>query len=157
MIRKPFAAFGRVLYANYYEAGYKVDAATFAASKTVLLFTEGSFTARDKQTGEVVYQCDPGWYRNGEYQDGAYLCTSNVPSVSWCYDPNVNHDYVPPIDVLVVKQGKSTELPVGTALFLCTGTLVINNEKYVAPRQISVRSASATATALTDTYGLVFK
>lgn len=157
MIRKPFAAFGRVLYANYYEAGYTVDATTFGDSKTVLLFTEGNMIVRDKQTGEIVHQCVPGWINKGNYEDRVFRCVSEVPSVSWCYDPKVNHDYVPVIELVALKQGQSVSLPEGTSLFLCHGTLAINGSNHVAPRQIAVRSANAVATASTDVYGLTFK
>ena len=157
MTRKPHAAFGRVLYSNHYEAGYTVEASTFADSKTILLFTEGSFTARDKATGEVVHECVPGWISRDGYENRVFNCVSNVDSVSWCYDPKVNHDFVPTIEVLAVKQGESVALPEGTALFLCSGTLQINGAAYVAPRQISVRSAGATATATSNVYGLLFK
>jgi len=157
MIRKPFAAFGRVLYANYYEAGYTVEASTFANSKTVLLFTEGSMIARDKTTGEVVHRCVPGWINKGNYEDRVLNCISEVPSVSWCYDPKVNHDYVPVIELVTMKKGQTMEFPEGTSLFLCHGTLAINGADHAAPRQIAVRSAKATATASTDVYGLIFK
>lgn len=157
MIRKPFAAFGRVLYANYYEAGYTVEANTFADSDTVLFFTEGDFTVRDKATGAVVYQCDPGWIKFGGYPDQSLVATSNVDSVAWCYDPKVNQNYVPPMEKVALQNGESMTLPQGTALFLCTGTLVINGAEHVAPRQISVKSASVTATATTSVYGLIFK
>jgi hypothetical protein len=156
MIRKPHAAFGRVLYSNHYEAGYVAEAFTFADSKTILLFTKGSLTARDKQTGEVVHECVPGWISRGGYENRVFSCVSNVDSVSWCYDPKVNNDFVPTIEVLAVKQGESVALPEGTALFLCSGTLQINGAAYVAPRQISVRSAGTTATAAADVYGLIF-
>ena len=157
MIRKPHAAFGRVLYSNHYEAGYTVDAVTFAGSKTILLFTEGSFTVRDKQTGEVLRECIPGSITRDGYEDRIITCIANVDTVAWCYDPKVNHDYVPVIDLLTIERGESATLPEGTSLFLCSGTLQINGADYVAPRQISVRSAGTMATATTDVYGLVFK
>ena len=157
MIRKPFAAFGRVLYANYYEAGYTVEATTFADSKTVLLFTEGNMVVRDKQTGEVIHQCVPGWINSGDYEDRVFSCISEVASVSWCYDPKVNHDYVPAIDLLAMKSGETVQLPEGTNLFLCHGKLAVNGVGREAPRQIAVRSAQVTATATTDVYGLIFK
>ena len=157
MIRKPHAAFGRILYSNEYEAGYTSDTTTYADSKTLLLFTEGSVTVRDKQTGEVVHQCIPGWFKNGTYEDAVYACTASEPSVSWCYDPKVNQNYVPLIEVRDVKMGQSIALPEGTSLFLCSGTLTINEQNYVAPRQISVRSAGTSAVAVTDVYGLEFK
>lgn len=157
MIRKPFAAFGHVLYANYYEKGYTVDAVSSADSKTVLMFTEGSFTIRDKETGEVAHECVPGWINYGNYQDRAFSCVSNTDSVSWCYDPKVNQNIVPPIEMLAVKSGDAVELPQGTNLFLCSGTLTINGQERTSPKQISVKSDSVTATANTDVYGLLFK
>jgi len=86
-----------------------------------------------------------------------YACTANAPSVSWCYDPKVNQDYVPPIELRAVKQGQSIALPEGTALFRCSGTLQINGQNFVAPRQISVKSVGTNAVAVTDVYGLDFK
>jgi hypothetical protein len=157
MVRKPFAAFGRVLYANYYEAGYTADTTTFANSKTVLMFTEGSITVRDKQTGEIADRCVPGWIRNGQYEDRVFACTADAPSVSWCYDPKVNQNYVPVIELLALKQGESAVLPQGTALFLCHGALAISGASHEAPRQIAVRSGDTTVTASTDVYGLIFK
>lgn len=157
MTRKPFAAFGRVLYANYYEAGYTVDTVTSAESKTVLLFTEGHITVRDKATGTVAYECVPGWISYGDYRNGLYTCEATQPSVSWCYDPNVNQGYVPPIELVALKSGEAIALPKGTNLFLCAGTLMINGQAQTAPRQISVKSDNITAAATTDVYGLNFK
>ena len=157
MIRKPYAAFGYVLYGNYYEEGYTVDTVTYADSKTVLLFTEGSITVRDKETGEVVHECVPGWIKSGDYEDRLFVSTANAASVSWCYDPKVNQNYIPTIELVALKSGEAIELPQGTTLFLCSGTLVINGTDHVAPRQISVKSANVTAAATTDVYGLNFK
>lgn len=157
MIRKPFAAFGHVLYVNYYEAGYTVEAASSVDSKTVLLFTEGSFTVRDKETGEVVHECVPGWINYGSYQDRMFSCVSNTDSVSWCYDPKVNKDYVPVIELVALKSGEAIALPKDTNVFLCSGTVTINGQNHTGPKQISVKSADVVATATTDVYGLNFK
>lgn len=157
MIRKPFAAFGRILFANYMEAGYTVDVYSYANSNTVQLLTEGSFTARDKVTGEVVYECVPGWFIKDGYEDRVLSCTANVDSVSWCYDPKVNHDFLPLIELLSAKQGLNVNLAKGTNLFLCAGTLRINGSDFVGPRQISVRSENVSAEAITDFYALDFK
>ena len=157
MIRKPFAAFGYVLYANYYEAGYTVDAASSADSKTVLLFTEGSFTIRDKETGEIAHECVPGWINYGNYQDRVFSCVSNTDSVSWCYDPKVNQNVVPPLELVALKTGEAIALPQDTKLFLCSGTVTINGQERTSPKQISVKSANVTATATTDVYGFIFK
>lgn len=157
MRRKPFAAFGRVLYANYYDKGDVVEVQTHAASRIVLFFSEGNFTARDKQTGEVVLQCNQGWFSYGDHQDRLMMCTANEPTVCWCYDPEINQDYVPPISVFHMKQGQSVYLDSFTNLFLCTGTLLVNERQFMGPYQLGVRTNGNKATAITDVYGLLFK
>lgn len=157
MDRKPFAAFGRVLYANYYSPGDVVEVSTSSTSKTVLFFSEGDFTARDKSTGETVLQCDPGWFSYGNHQDRLMLCTAKAPTVCWCYDPLVNQGYVPPISVFKLPGGQSTTLPVGTNLFLCRGTVTVNGKQFTGPYQVAVRSQDATLAASGDVYGLLFK
>ena len=157
MTRKPFAAFGRVLYANYYAAGDVVDVTTTSDSATVLFFSDGSFTARDKQTGETVWECVPGWYSSGNPQDRVYTGTANAASVCWCYDPKVNQGYVPPMETLILKSGESVSLAVGANLFLCSGTVQLNGKAYTGPYQLSVRSSDVTVVATTDVYGLQFK
>jgi hypothetical protein len=157
MIRKPFAAFGRVLYANYYEAGYTVDAITSADSKTVLMFSEGDFTVRDKNTGELVEQCGPGWIRYGNYENQVVVATANTDSVSWCYDPKANQDYIPEITLFKLNQGESVTLVANKNLFLCKGTLLVNGNQYIGPYQIVVKTEGNTALAVTDVYGLLFK
>jgi hypothetical protein len=157
MRRKPFAAFGRVLYANYYDKGDVVEVLTHANSKIVLFFSEGNFTARDKQTGETVLQCDAGWFSYGDHQDKLLMCTANDPTVCWCYDPEINQGYVPPISTFVMKQGQSVFLDANTNLFLCGGSLQVNDREYTGPYQLAVRTNGNTATALTDVYGLLFR
>lgn len=157
MTRKPFAAFGRVLYANYYEKGCEVDAVTSADSKTVLLFTEGSLTIRDKNTGQILHECVPGWISYGDYEDRTISCVANKESVSWCYDPKVNHGYAPQINLFEMKQGQSMIMDSNTNLFLCKGTLLVNEKQYVGPYQIAVRTNGNNVVAVTDIYGLLFR
>ncbi len=157
MRRKPFAAFGRVLYANYYDKGDVVEVQTNASSRIVLFFSEGNFTARDKHTGETVLQCDAGWFSYGKHQDKLLMCTANEPTVCWCYDPEINQGYVPPISTFMMKQGQSVFLDANTNLFLCGGSLQVNDREYTGPYQLAIRTNGNTATALTDVYGLLFR
>jgi hypothetical protein len=157
MIRKPFAAFGRVLYGNYYEAGYTAEATTSVDSKTVLMFSEGDLTVRDKRTGEIIEHCIPGWIRYGDYDNRLIVATANTDSVSWCYDPVVNKGDVPEITLFRLNQGESVTLAANENLFLCKGTLLVNGNQYIGPYQIAVKTEGNTALAVTDIYGLLFK
>jgi hypothetical protein len=134
-----------------------VEVLTHADSKIVLFFSEGNFTARDKQTGETVLQCDAGWFSYGNHQDKLLMCTANEPTMCWCYDPEINQGYVPPISTFVMKQGQSVFLDANTNLFLCGGSLQVNDREYTGPYQLAVRTNGNTATALTDVYGLLFR
>ena len=157
MIRKPFAAFGRVLYANYYDKGDVVEVRMNADSRIVLYFSEGSFTAKNKTNGMLELQCDPGWFAYGNHQNRTLLCTANDPTVCWCYDPEVNQGYVPGIKPFELLPGQTLTVPVGTNLFLCKGTLLVNQMQHMGPYQIAVRTSEATLTAVTDIYGLLFE
>jgi hypothetical protein len=157
MIRKPFAAFGRILYANYYDKNDVVEVHTNAASKIVLYFSDGNFTARNKESGILEVQCDPGWFSYGDHQNRVLTCTANEPTVCWCYDPEVNKGYIPPIRAFEMKYGESRVIGANTNLFLCSGTLLVNDTPYVGPYQIAVRTEGTTFTAGTDVYGLLFE
>lgn len=157
MVRKPFAAFGRILYANYYEAGNVVDVATSSNSQTVLFVSEGKTTARNKQTGEVVWKAAPGWFSSGDYKDCVYTCTADTATVCWCYDPLVNQNYIPEIVPFHVAAGQTAPLPIGTKLFLCSGAATINGTQFAGPYQISVRTPDSVMVASGDVYGLLFE
>jgi hypothetical protein len=155
--RKPFAAFGHVLYANYYDTGEQVDIQFSSTSKTVVFVSDGNATARDKTTNQVQQQVDTGWFRTGDYTDDLHTYTCNVPTVCWCYDPLVNQNYIPLITPVIIKQGDTANFDINTKLFLCTGTLGINDKNYTGPYQLAIRTGAVTVTALTDVYGLEFK
>lgn len=157
MIRKPHAAFGRILYSNRYEAGDTETLRTTSDSQTVLFCSEGDINMRENETGVVVFDCFPGWIKYGGFNTAVNTVTAHAYSVVWCYDALSNKGYVPPIERVALKSGETIDLPQGTTLFLCVGTLVINGVDHVGPRQISVKSANVTAAATTDVYGLNFK
>jgi len=77
--------------------------------------------------------------------------------VCWCYDPEINQGYVPPISVFQMKQGQEMFLDSGTNLFLCKGTMLVNERQYMGPYQLAVRTNGNKAVAVTDVYGLLFR
>jgi hypothetical protein len=156
MIRKPFAAFGRVLYANYYDAGSEFDLLSSINKKTVLFFSEGSMTVHSKDTGEVTHTCGAGWFNYGDYIDHTYKCTANSPTVCWCYDPEVNDGYIPQMETLIVKPEEQIVLPKDTKLFLCYGTITNGEQSLTGPCQV-ILSGDKPLKATTNVYGLIFK
>lgn len=154
MIRKPFAAFGRILYANYYDVFEEIVVNTNIGSETMLFFTEGSATMTS-ETGEILH-LEPGMFNHKNWNNGSYTTAFELPSNIWCYDPKVNQNYVPLIEKVVIKYGESMNFPVKTNLFLCNGILEINEKSFVGPYQISVRINDIKAVAKTDVYALLF-
>ena len=121
------------------------------------MFSEGDFVVRDKQTGELIEQCGPGWIRYGDYENRLVVATSNTDSVSWCYDPKANKGDTPEIKLFKLNQGESVNLVANENLFLCRGTLLVNQNQFIGPYQIVVKTDNNVATAVTDIYGLLFK
>lgn len=157
MKRKPFAAFGRVLYANYYDAGEVVEVLFRAESRVVLFFSQGHLTGVDKNSRLLTMEMKTGWFTYGNHKDGEHLFTAHEPTVCWCYDPDINQGYVPPISPLILKQGQSVVMDANTNLFLCNGAVQVNDRQLSGPYQLGIRTEGSKITALTDVYGLLFK
>jgi hypothetical protein len=77
--------------------------------------------------------------------------------VCWCYDPEINQGYVPPISTFMMKQGQSMVMDSNTNLFLCSGTLLVNERQFMGPYQLAVRTNGNNVLAVTDVYGLLFR
>lgn len=156
MTRKPFAAFGRVLYANYYDKDEVINLDTSAISRTTLFVSSGHVIVKDKNTDEVMHVCKPGFFI-GNYKDSNFVCTALEKSVCWCYDPLVNQGYLPNIQTFVNIRGQRTMFNSFTNLFLCEGTVMIDQNTYTGPYQISIKNDKKVILCSTDAYGLVFK
>ena len=156
MKRKPFAAFGRVLYANYYDTDEVVEVLFRSDSKVVLFVSQGHLIGVDKYSRLLTMETKAGWFAYGDHKDGEHLFTAYEPSVCWCYDPEINRGYVPPISTFILKQGQSVVMDANTNLFLCGGTALVNERQLSGPYQLAIRTDGNKITALTDVYGLVF-
>lgn len=157
MKRKPFAAFGRVLYANYYDTGDVVEVLFRATSRVVLFFSQGHLIGVDKYSKLLTMEMKAGWFSYGDHKDGEHLFAAHEPTVCWCYDPEINQGYVPPINTLMLKQGESVVMDANTNLFLCGGTALVNERQLSGPYQLAIRTDGNKITALTDVYGLIFE
>lgn len=156
MTRKPFAAFGRILYANYYDKGEVFNLNTSVTSRTTLFFSSGDLIAKDKNTDEVVHVCKPGWFA-GSHKDSDLVCTALEPTVCWCYDPLVNQGYLPNIQAFTNIRGQRTMFNSFTNLFLCEGTVMIDQNTYTGPYQLAIKNDKRVVLCSTDAYGLLFK
>jgi len=157
MLQKPFAAFGYVLIANYYTKGEQFDVVSTQGSKTFLFGTKGDITVTDKLTGRVIETRRAGWTNNGINENQEYTNLVNEDAECWCYDPKLNKDFIPKIVPVIINMGDSQNIPNNTKLFLCSGTLTINNIEFTGPYQLHIKTGDKVLVATTDCYGLTFE
>ena len=157
MLQKPFAAFGYVLIANYYTKGEQFDVVSTQGSKTFLFGTKGDITVTDKLTGRVIETRRAGWTNNGINENQEYTNLVNEDAECWCYDPKLNKDFLPKITPITIKRGDQLSIPNLTKLFLCEGTLSIQDREFVGPYQLHIKTGDKVLYAVTDVYGLTFE
>lgn len=158
--RTPYAAFGNILIKNTMAAGntYQWDTAHRYAKCTTFLVS-GRATAVNNITGETLGEYLPGNYlREYEYPSGSFTMTVNEDEEVWCYFPDVNKNIITsPFDAMEIAKDISTTLSIGTKMFLCKGTLIIDGKQITGPAQISVKTSDQTALADEHCYALVLK
>ena len=160
LTRKPYAAFGAVLYQNTCAAGdnYIFDTATPDGACTTLV-TAGAALPVNNVTGESMPLYQVGKFnRQYEYDSGAFTMNVQQDIEIFCYAPQANNNViVAPFTVFDLAQDSTATLSVGTKLFLCRGTLDLDGIVLSGPIQISVRTSSKLATAQTQCYGFLFE
>jgi hypothetical protein len=157
MIQKPFAAFGYVLIANYYDRGEEFNVNTYAESKTFLFCSSGDTVGKDRLTGRVIEEYKAGWSNFGVNKTQEFTNFANEASVCWCYDPKLNKDFLPKITPIIIKRGDQLSVPNLTKLFLCEGTLSIQDREFVGPYQLHIKTGDKVLYAVSDCYGLTFE
>ncbi len=155
MKQKPFACFGYVLIANYYDEGEVFEVRSTSDSKTALFFVKGHVVCYDKNTDEFIEEYFPGAYADS-HRDGVFKDVAVEASVCFCFDPKRHNDYVPPLDIVNLAQGEENTCSAGTRLFLCEGEISIDGQLLTGPCQVLLKG-NKTIIAQTDAYGLIIK
>lgn len=160
LTRKPYAAFGYILYQNTCVANdnYIFDTATPDGMCTTLV-TTGVALPINNVTGEALSLYQAGDFkRQYEYVPGSFKMNVQQDIEIFCFTPQVNNGViVAPFTVFNLEQGVTTTLNVGTKLFLCRGTLDIDGVAVNGPTQVNVKSSSKSVTAQTQCYGFLFE
>ncbi len=156
MAQKPYAAFGYVLIANTYEAGEIFDVTTTTETNTVLFFTKGVMLSKNKDTGEPLPSFQEGFF-TGTHENMSYRNTAVTDCTWYCYDPNLNRAYLPPITKFALSSGDTTTVVNGTRLYLCRGTVNVDNKQITAPAQLQFSTGDKSVTAVGQVYGMVIQ
>tara|TARA_R110000744_G_scaffold229382_2_gene347391 strand:- start:1266 stop:1760 length:495 start_codon:yes stop_codon:yes gene_type:complete len=158
--QKPYRAFGWIIIQNTYE-GVTTHTYDYPENRewyNLLVqgsminntFADGS-TLPDYNTGVWVAPADMALDPNG-------VCTQTPVDnpIWWCVSKEANNNYLPTCEKWYLAAGETENLPQGTKLFFCTGTLVVGDKTITNPSQIKVVSTSPTFNANTDCYGIKF-
>jgi len=86
---------------------------------------------------------------------GSFTFTCTEDSEWFCINSRANRGNLPVVTPVRLTAGESIELPAGTLLFVCTGTLTTAAGDLVSGDELQLVNA-AQVTAATDLYGLIF-
>jgi hypothetical protein len=157
-IQKAHAAFGHVLIRNDYVDGEIFEATIKSDFAYTIYWAKGAFENFNVSTGLGLVDFTAGYIlRPGDYVGGVFRHTAAGETVVFCYDPVLNRGYTPGIDTWELAPQEQVTLPVGTKLFLCSGSLVIDGRKFDEPVQIAIKSEDKVVVAESQCYGLLFR
>lgn len=119
------------------------------------LFVKGRITGVDAN-GNSTPERIPGFYLRdvvSEVPAGFHVYTTQEDSEWWCIDAKLNRAQLPTTQIFRLSNSQSTDLPVGTRLILCEGTLSVGGSTIAAPTAAFISSAPKNVTAVGDCYG----
>jgi len=157
MIQKPFAAFGHVLICNSCNKGEVYIANVEENTPCTIFWAKGYYKNKHVSANQDFRDFPTGTFlRPEDLVPGVFEHTAVEESDVFCYDSRLNNGQSLDITPWILPGGSETILPVGTKLFLCSGTLTVNSSNIDKPTQVNIRSGNTLVTAVTDCYGLLF-
>jgi len=155
MKQRPLRVFGRVFIENTYEAGLQFKLIVKDITTCTIFCVKGYTESRDAETGVRRQDNFPGTILRGpDYVAKEYDLLVTEPAVVFCYDRLLNDGKELNCDVMDFATGDNVLLPQGTNLFLCEGSLCIEDRVFVGPTAIAVSTGAKVATAQTRCLGL---
>ncbi len=156
--QKPYRAFGWVIMRNTYE-GVTTHTYDYPENREWYnLLVQGSMINNTFADGRTLPDYNTGvWVTPTDMAldaDGVCTQTPVDSPIWWCVAKETNNNYLPTCEKWYLAAGETENLPQGTKLFFCSGTLVVGDKTITNPSQIKVVSTSQTFNANTDCYGI---
>lgn len=125
----------------------------------ITLVTKGLITGVNRATAAPVPDRAPGYTNKDRtgLRAGTYDFTAQQASEWWCINQRINGNRLPQVDIFSATMGQILELPAGTKLFLCEGSLSIGETQYDAPQAFQVDSEQTVFVVGEQCYGFLFK
>lgn len=152
MKQTPYACFGHVIFLNEAEDGEVVNVVIPTTSNNTMFIVQG-FETRDGKISE-----NTGSFKksNREIKPETYTAVYKDNYNVWCYSPPWNKGRDVDLKNIILDPGQTMVFPVDTKLFLCNGTLKIDDKEVRGPAQIRIKTADQKLIAIDKCYGLLF-
>lgn len=160
----PYRAFGWIVLKTEFPAGSHIVADWPENRQWINFWTKGevlnistdssstppNFSLRDGFAGDWLDQD----YLNQCHGIGSFDCVQD--SVLWCISDDLNDSNMPSVEKWELNAGQSSQLPVGTRLFVCQGSVQIDGVDKTEPFCIHVKNNPLTVTANEQSYAFKF-
>jgi hypothetical protein len=157
-------AFGWVIHRKVLAAGERYSISVTEDTDgtqigNITLWTAGRIEGIDRAGGVTIAPRVPGYtnLNRGAAPAGSYDYVAVEDSEWWCINHTANRNQLPKVQVFTAAVGELKNLPVGTKLLLCAGSVSFGETQYDAPAAFEISSEQATFVAGEQCYGFVFE
>jgi hypothetical protein len=125
-------------------------------------YTVGRMNAAHELTGVYTPDRPAGFFSPNELPDvltrGKTTLTAVTDSEWWCLEGKLaaNKGKAPVMTPVVLEQGQSAQLPVGTKLLVCEGSGTIGNQTFSQAQAVTIATEEKALVATSKFFGLIF-
>lgn len=125
-------------------------------------YTVGRMNAEHETAGVYTPDRPAGFFSPNQLPDvltrGKTTLTAVTDSEWWCLEGKLspNKGKAPVMTPVILEQGQSAQLPVGTKLLVCEGSGTIGNQTFSQAQAVKVATAEKTLVATSKFFGLIF-
>jgi len=157
--------FGWTIYNYIVEDGEKVNTLIPESSyrsqmQNFTFHTKGEFRGENLDGTYTPVTRYPG-FSNADLPEiilpGRLVFTAIGEVEWWCINWAINKKSLPLVDTIVIKKDETFDFVKGNKVLVCEGHLKIKDIDYDKSENFSVVSDIVTATAIADTYCMIFK
>jgi hypothetical protein len=126
----------------------------------IWLVAQGSCTFTNTDTGETVYWEKFDSTLSKPLGTGEWQANIIEDLEVFCINQHMNLNKFPIknyVETFILLENNETELVQGTQLFLGSGEIQIDDQTFVGPKQIKIKTQNKTIKALTDVAGYIIK
>lgn len=150
-------AFGYIIAQNTVDSFSSYTTVIDSTSASILFYTSG-YLDFFKENGEKYIRTTAGTMEvSSNHPVGSYLTISGPEGCSFfCLDPKANKGSIPSVEYKKIDAGISVEVETNSKIYLCQGTIKIDEDTVEGPKQIYIRSEKKVIQTVSDCHFIVF-